>query len=189
MCAPGRKTEWPLGVLAGAIHGLPLPYRGQAESPPLTQSELDTVPPGLCRALLIRSKLTRSVATVGSPMPHHSLGLAAYVQTTSPIRRYSDLLVHWQLKVRTCPHPCGNRASHPRIARAPLSGHTLGLSSSEATQRCINFHGLAPIVKQPSAESVALGCRMVPRDIQQHSDNACGGFHESTLCCTHSPAY
>ena len=30
-------------------------------------------------------------------MPHFSLGLASYVQATSPIRRYADLLSHRQL--------------------------------------------------------------------------------------------
>ena len=66
---------------------------------PLTAEEIAATPEGICRALLVRTKLTRSVMTVGAPLPHHSLGLAAYVQATSPIRRYSDLLVHWQLKV------------------------------------------------------------------------------------------
>ena len=32
-----------------------------------------------------------------SPAPHFSLGLPAYVQATSPIRRYGDLLVQRQL--------------------------------------------------------------------------------------------
>ena len=30
-------------------------------------------------------------------MPHFSLGLAAYVQATSPIRRYADLVAHRQI--------------------------------------------------------------------------------------------
>ena len=33
-------------------------------------------------------------------MPHFSLGLASYVQATSPIRRYADLLSHRQLIAR-----------------------------------------------------------------------------------------
>jgi exoribonuclease-2 len=32
------------------------------------------------------------------PTPHAGLGLDAYVQVTSPIRRYSDLITHYQLK-------------------------------------------------------------------------------------------
>ena len=33
------------------------------------------------------------------PTRHAALGLPAYVQFTSPIRRNVDLLTHWQLKV------------------------------------------------------------------------------------------
>ena len=32
-----------------------------------------------------------------NPMPHNSLGLVSYIHATSPIRRYADLLVHYQL--------------------------------------------------------------------------------------------
>ena len=32
-------------------------------------------------------------------LPHCGLGLPGYVQITSPIRRYTDLLAHWQIKV------------------------------------------------------------------------------------------
>ena len=32
-----------------------------------------------------------------SPMPHSSLGLTSYLHATSPIRRYADLLVNYQL--------------------------------------------------------------------------------------------
>lgn len=38
--------------------------------------------------------------TTAMPGAHAGLGLAAYVQVTSPIRRYADLMAHWQLKVR-----------------------------------------------------------------------------------------
>lgn len=45
--------------------------------------------------------MTRSISTIQEPLPHASLGLPAYVQISSPIRRYTDLLAHWQIKVRT----------------------------------------------------------------------------------------
>jgi len=32
-----------------------------------------------------------------NPMPHSSLGLTSYLHATSPIRRYADLLVNYQL--------------------------------------------------------------------------------------------
>ena len=43
-------------------------------------------PPHACRAYLLRSCMTRSTVTL-KPQPHASLGLPAYVQFTSPIRR------------------------------------------------------------------------------------------------------
>ncbi|KAK2076306.1 hypothetical protein QBZ16_000830 [Prototheca wickerhamii] len=42
--------------------------------------------------------MMRSVTGVAAPVPHAGLGLPGYVQVTSPIRRYGDLLAHWQLK-------------------------------------------------------------------------------------------
>jgi len=38
-------------------------------------------------------------------LPHSSLGLDAYTQVTSPIRKYSNLLVHYQLKAALNGHP------------------------------------------------------------------------------------
>ncbi|KAK9857222.1 hypothetical protein WJX84_010904 [Apatococcus fuscideae] len=35
---------------------------------------------------------------LGLPLPYRGLGLPAYVQVTSPIRRYGDLIAHWQFK-------------------------------------------------------------------------------------------
>jgi exoribonuclease-2 len=53
--------------------------------------------------------MTRSVIEP-SPVRHASLALDAYVQFTSPIRRYSDILAHFNLKVRQfgALHHCGS---------------------------------------------------------------------------------
>ena len=40
----------------------------------------------------------RSTLSTDGPASHAGLGLEAYVQSTSPIRRYSDLVAHWQVK-------------------------------------------------------------------------------------------
>lgn len=90
-------------ILAGAVvaelgrqQQLALPYRSQlpAELPPAT--ELEALPPGPVRHAAIRRCLSRGHSGV-EPAPHFSLGLAAYVQATSPIRRYGDLVVQRQL--------------------------------------------------------------------------------------------
>jgi len=90
-------------ILAGAVaaavgqeHGLALPYRSQlpAELPP--QADLEALPEGAVRFAAIKRCLSRGL--MGSrPAPHFSLGLPAYVQATSPIRRYGDLVVQRQL--------------------------------------------------------------------------------------------
>lgn len=83
----------------GERAGLPLPYRGQAAAVMPQKADLEAIPEGPCREHLVRGRMTRSVTTTGSPLPHFSLGLQRYCQSTSPIRRYADLLVHWQVKV------------------------------------------------------------------------------------------
>lgn len=64
-----------------------------------SEEELLGVPEGICRNSMLRGRMTRTVCATGGPIRHAGLGLPAYVQTTSPIRRYADLLAHWQLKV------------------------------------------------------------------------------------------
>lgn len=91
-------------ILAGAViadhgrrHSLALPYRGQVQSPLPSAAELQALPVGPVRHAAIRRCLSRGQLGC-SPAPHHTLGLDAYVQATSPIRRYSDLLVQRQLR-------------------------------------------------------------------------------------------
>jgi len=88
------------GGVAGAFGSrerLALPYRGQNEPNGPSQEELQKVMDGPARLVMRRSRMTASTTTT-SPARHASLGLDAYVQVTSPIRRYVDLLAHYQLK-------------------------------------------------------------------------------------------
>jgi exoribonuclease-2 len=90
-------------ILAGAAvaqhgqrSGLPLPYRSQPSSTLPSALELAALPAGPVRHAALKRCLSRGhVGT--TPAPHFSLGLDAYVQATSPIRRYADLLVQRQL--------------------------------------------------------------------------------------------
>ena len=101
--SPGRLMVAEAMILAGAVvaefgrsHGLPLPYRSQlpAELPPA--AELEQLADGPVRHAAIKRCLSRGL-TGTSPSAHFSLGLPAYVQATSPIRRYADLVVQRQL--------------------------------------------------------------------------------------------
>jgi exoribonuclease-2 len=101
--SPARTLVAEAMILAGAIaaefgmaRGLALPFRSQlpAELPPPT--ELNALPDGPVRFAAIKRCLSRGVMGT-RPASHFSLGLSAYVQATSPIRRYGDLVVQRQI--------------------------------------------------------------------------------------------
>lgn len=101
--SPSRLLVAEAMILAGAAvadygrrHQLPLPYRSQPVAPVPKAHELEGLPAGAARLAAIKKCLTRGVVGT-SVLPHFSLGLEAYVQATSPIRRYGDLLVQRQL--------------------------------------------------------------------------------------------
>ena len=80
----------------GAAQGLALPYRSQLPAPLPPSSALQQLPPGPVRHAALKQGLGRGLSQA-TPGPHFSLGLESYVQATSPIRRYGDLLVQRQL--------------------------------------------------------------------------------------------
>lgn len=91
-------------ILAGEVAGrygqeneLPLPFRGQTQPELPDESELLQLPAGPVRYCAIRRCMPRSEVGI-TPLRHASLGLDTYTQTTSPIRRYTDLLAHYQIK-------------------------------------------------------------------------------------------
>ncbi|GAB4545184.1 MAG: ribonuclease R [Pleurocapsa sp.] len=81
----------------GAEHNLPLPFRGQPQPELPPDEELLQLPAGPVRFCALRRCMPRSETSM-TPIRHASLGLDAYVQVTSPIRRYTDLLSHFQIK-------------------------------------------------------------------------------------------
>jgi len=100
---PSRQLVSEAMILMGAVvaefgiqHKLALPYRSQPPVELPTKSELNQLRDGPIRNAAIKRCLSRGVLGT-RPMPHFSLGLSAYVQASSPIRRYSDLLAHRQV--------------------------------------------------------------------------------------------
>jgi exoribonuclease-2 len=81
----------------GEAHALPLPFRGQSQPELPPEEELLKLPPGPVRDCAIRRCMPRSEVSI-TPIRHASLGLNTYTQVTSPIRRYADLLAHFQIK-------------------------------------------------------------------------------------------
>jgi exoribonuclease-2 len=101
--SPARALVAEAMILAGSVvadHaaaiGLAMPFRGQPVSELPPAGELQALPDGPVRHAALRRCLSRgSTGAVASP--HFSLGLPAYVQVTSPIRRYGDLVAQRQL--------------------------------------------------------------------------------------------
>lgn len=81
----------------GVDQNIPMAFYGQTRKRELSDKEIDECPPGPCRWWLAVRQMSPSVVTP-DPRPHEGLGLDAYIQVTSPIRRYADLALHHQLK-------------------------------------------------------------------------------------------
>ncbi|MGG6269965.1 ribonuclease catalytic domain-containing protein [Leptolyngbya sp. AN03gr2] len=124
-----RQLVAEMMILAGEVaaryaqtHNLPLPFRGQPQPELPSDEELLQLPAGPVRSCAIRRCMPRSELTI-TPARHASLGLDTYTQVTSPIRRYSDLVAHFQIK-------------------AHLRGDVLPFSVEEVKELMINI-GLA----------------------------------------------
>lgn len=100
---PSRKLVSELMILAnetaalfGQEHQIPLVYRSQ-EAPEQDPEEATAhIPEGPGREYHKRSVLKRSIVSYQAA-PHAGLGLSAYTQVTSPIRRAGDLVNQRQL--------------------------------------------------------------------------------------------
>ncbi len=70
---------------------IPIPYATQATPEPGDNAQ-DLA------AMYARRRAFKPTRLVGAPDPHAGLGLPLYTRATSPLRRYSDLLVHQQIR-------------------------------------------------------------------------------------------
>jgi exoribonuclease-2 len=102
--SPARQLVAEMMILAGEVagrfaqeHQIPLSFRGQPQPELPTDEELLQLPAGPVRFCAIRRCMPRSEMGT-TPMRHAGLGLETYAQVTSPIRRYIDLMNHFQLK-------------------------------------------------------------------------------------------
>jgi exoribonuclease-2 len=139
--SPSRLLVAEAMILAGAAiadygqrHHLALPYRSQPVAPVPTAQELEAVPPGPARLAAIKKCLTRGVVGT-SALPHFSLGLEAYVQATSPIRRYGDLLVQRQLAAYLEGHAPLETLALTDVLSAVEGGLREGMAISREDQR------------------------------------------------------
>jgi exoribonuclease-2 len=102
--SPSRQLVAEMMILAGEVAArygqeqqIPLPYRSQPQPDLPSEEELLQLPAGPVRFCAMRRCMPRSEMSL-TPARHAGLGLATYTQVTSPIRRYTDLLAHFQIK-------------------------------------------------------------------------------------------
>ncbi|XP_072997966.1 ribonuclease II, chloroplastic/mitochondrial isoform X1 [Typha latifolia] len=81
----------------GSYNNIPLPYRGQPQSN-MSASVFDHLPEGPVRSSAYVKIMRAAEMDYRKPIRHGVLGVPGYVQFTSPIRRYVDLLAHYQVK-------------------------------------------------------------------------------------------
>lgn len=120
-------------VLAGHIaarwcssRGIPVPYRRDMKTAqnfdaafeyatkeiyPLIREGIEPTP-GQRQEL---SRLTGGIEISSQPGPYFLLGLDMYAKSTSPLRRFSDLLVHWQIHAALAYERRMNRAIDPAV--------------------------------------------------------------------------
>ncbi|MCS6959863.1 MAG: ribonuclease R [Pseudanabaenaceae cyanobacterium SKYGB_i_bin29] len=109
--SPSRQLVSEMMILAGEIAArfaiekqIPVPFRSQAPPHLPPTEELEQIPNGVAKAWAICRTMSKSEVSL-EPQPHAGLGLPAYVQATSPIRRYGDLIVHYQIKAALLGQP------------------------------------------------------------------------------------
>ncbi|CAM8920251.1 unnamed protein product [Rhodiola kirilowii] len=81
----------------GCANNIPLPYRGQPQSN-IDPSAFAHLPEGPVRSSALVKIMRAAEMDFRKPVRHGILGIPGYVQFTSPIRRYMDLLAHYQVK-------------------------------------------------------------------------------------------
>ncbi len=78
------------------INKIPVPYRVQERSDKVSKDNIQLSENKILYNFLLKKTMGKTYYSI-NPMQHDSLALTSYLHATSPIRRYADLLVHYQL--------------------------------------------------------------------------------------------
>ncbi|HEC15780.1 MAG TPA: RNB domain-containing ribonuclease [Sedimenticola sp.] len=108
---------------------IPVPFATQA-SP-----GIPVAPAGLAAMYACRRSLKPSQSRL-QPEPHAGLGLAAYCRATSPLRRYTDLVVHQQLRA----HLAGGEPLSVKEVRGRIGAAEAVAGSVRKAERFSNLH-------------------------------------------------
>tara|TARA_Y100001968_G_scaffold283646_1_gene282439 strand:- start:997 stop:1980 length:984 start_codon:yes stop_codon:yes gene_type:complete len=77
-------------------NNIPVPYRVQESRTGIINEKELNISNEVLYNFLLKKSMGKTYYSM-SPKSHDSLGLKSYLHATSPIRRYSDLLVHYQI--------------------------------------------------------------------------------------------
>lgn len=149
----------------GQTHNLAIPFRNQQQPELPSDEELLQLPAGPVRACAIRRCMPRSEVSI-TPARHASLGLDTYAQVTSPIRRYNDLLAHFQLKA----HLRGDELPFTvqQMQELLLSISTVAQEASLVERQTNRYWGLEYLRRHP--EEIWQG--LVLRMLREHENLA-----------------
>ncbi|KAF6993315.1 hypothetical protein CFC21_010227 [Triticum aestivum] len=118
----------------GSDNNIPLPYRGHPQSNTAV-SAFAYLPEGPARSVANISVLRAAEMDFRKPVAHGVLGIPGYVQFTSPIRRYVDLLAHYQVKAFL-------RGESPPYSAGDLEGMTFIASMHVKVARKLHSNSL-----------------------------------------------
>lgn len=145
----------------GQAHNLPIPYRYQPQPDLPPEEELLLVPAGPARACALRRCMPRSEMGLTAAR-HAGLGLEAYSQVTSPIRRYTDLLAHFQIKAHLRGEPLPFSPEQMQEMIASLS--TAVKEASSVERQTNRYWGLEYLRRHPDEVWEALMLRWLRED-------------------------
>ena len=78
------------------VNKIPVPYRVQQRINKDSKDNIQDSDNKVLYNFLLKKSMGKSYYSI-NPIAHYSLGLKSYLHCTSPIRRYADLLVNYQL--------------------------------------------------------------------------------------------
>ncbi|HEY9796615.1 MAG TPA: ribonuclease R family protein [Leptolyngbyaceae cyanobacterium] len=140
----------------GQTHQIPLPFRGQPQPELPSEEELVQLPAGPVRFCAMRRCMPRSEMSI-TPLRHAGLGLETYTQVTSPIRRYTDLLSHFQLKAHLRGDPLPFATEH--LQETMLSVTTAAYEATMVERQTNRYWGLEYLRRHPQQVWQALVLR------------------------------
>lgn len=112
-------------------HELAIPYSTQD-----ADSEVYTITETTLSAMFAKRRLMKPSQYKSEPGRHTGLGMEQYAQATSPLRRYTDLLVHQQLRA----HLRGDPVMDSQTLMARMAEASLSMRAVRTAERLSNKH-------------------------------------------------